>query len=490
MDFKKGLAFLLASLMVFSLFAACNPNTTPESSSGEESSLEETASQNETSETSKEETNESFSASESSSKEEGTSAKPEGSSSKPEGSSVKPENSSAKPEQSSAKPESSSSKPEISSQKPEISSLVKPEEPIVPGNKAYFYDIWEKELAYLASMQLDNGALPMTAAKNGNVTMNPYFADFAAMALLDAGKTYQAQVKKYIQWHMAHLNTAATDYNGVDGTIYDYTLVVDDGVVIKENININDQGKKQYDSTDSYAATFLEVCNKYVKATGDSALIKGYANEISRIISAMGATMDNDLTYAKPDYKVQYLMDNCEVYSGYLAAAELYETALSGVSGASAKAKEMRDTAKKVSDAIEDRMWNMVGKYYEPAVDRFGNSMYRFSWNNFYPSATAQLFPICFGLLSPDSARAQQLYRDFNAAFSTGEDKKTWEQISIPDAFFWGAIPHTAAMMGDKDRVTSYVTNYERAMKKHAYPLYNADIARVAMACYVMASQL
>ena len=29
-----------------------------------------------------------------------------------------------------------------------------------------------------------------------------------------------------MDWHFAHLNTAETDYNGVDGTIYDYTLTV------------------------------------------------------------------------------------------------------------------------------------------------------------------------------------------------------------------------------------------------------------------------
>ena len=49
-------------------------------------------------------------------------------------------------------------------------------------NIALFREVYETEMEWLASLQLDNGAIPMTPVKNGEVRMNPYFADFAALA--------------------------------------------------------------------------------------------------------------------------------------------------------------------------------------------------------------------------------------------------------------------------------------------------------------------
>ena len=40
--------------------------------------------------------------------------------------------------------------------------------------------------------------------------------------------------------------------------------------------------------------------------------------------------------------------------------------------------------------------------------------------------------------------------------------------------------------MNDKARVYTYMSHYQKAMKKHAYPLYNADAAKVCMAAQKM----
>lgn len=57
-----------------------------------------------------------------------------------------------------------------------------------------YKEIVEGETAWLASLQLDNGALPMTYAADGKLTLNPYFSDFAALAMLESDK-YLGQVK-------------------------------------------------------------------------------------------------------------------------------------------------------------------------------------------------------------------------------------------------------------------------------------------------------
>jgi len=350
---------------------------------------------------------------------------------------------------------------------------------------AMYQKIATEEAAWLASLQVDNGALLMTRGPNGNFTMNPYFADFAALALLGAGESYYENVRRYMDWHFAHLNTAETDYNGMDGTIYDYTITLSNGEVVSEEISINADGKKSYDSTDSYAATFLCVVAKYYEKTGDLAYLQANSQDLQRLLNPIRQTMHQGLTFAKPDYRIKYLMDNCEVYEGLVAAEKLY-TAL----GLTAFCDEAADLKKQIYDAIEEHMWMEEEGYYEVALGVNNDSAYAFTWTNFYPCATAQLFPIYCGLLAPTDARSIHLYNKFNEYFSTGERKATWEEMSTPDTFYWGALAYVAALMGDNARLETYMTLYLKVMNRHAYPLYNADAARVCMAAQLMLERL
>ena len=352
----------------------------------------------------------------------------------------------------------------------------KPESILTEEERAFYQNIVNTENAWLASQQLPNGALPMTYAKSGTLKICPYFSDFAALSMLNQPELYAENVKAYMDWHFAHLNTAATDYNGVDGTIYDYNVVVSNGNVVREEYI---GGKPSYDSTDSYAATFLEVVQKYVEKTGDKAYAIAHKDEIERIVNALYSTMVNGLTLAKPDYAIKYLMDNCEVYEGMVMAAKLYDEVLvpADASLAATRDKLVADAAL-VAQKIEEKMW--TGSYYHPALGRDDSVAYTFNWDNYYPSATAQTFPIMFGLISPESERALALYNKFC-------DNYDWENFNHPDTFYWGSNALTAAMMKDTARVKTYMEIYARvAMRNHAYPLYNSDAAKVAMAAYMM----
>ena len=338
---------------------------------------------------------------------------------------------------------------------------------------ARYQNIVDTENQWLADMQLSNGALPMTPIKDGTVKVTPYFADFTALALLNQPEKYAANVKAYMDWHFSHLNTAAQDHNGLDGTIYDYHITVEDGVVVKETI-LTDNGKNTYDSTDSYAATFLMVLQKYVEKTGDQAYILAHKAEIGRIAEVMFGTMVGDLTLAKPDYRVKYLMDNCEVYEGMLAGAKLYKDVLVPADQTQTlMLNRLEQGAAMVADGIEKKMWS--GSYYHPTLDADDSVAWEFTWSNFYPSATAQTFPIMHGLIATDSQRAQDLYAGFCNAYA-------WENMEIPDQYYWGSNVYLAAMMGDVERVSTYMALYERVMNRHLFPLYNADAAKVSMA--------
>lgn len=335
--------------------------------------------------------------------------------------------------------------------------------------------IFETETAWLASLQLENGAIPMTSAVNGKLTMNPYFADFAALALLDNHQKYADNVKKYIDWHFAHLNSAKNDYNRLDGTIYDYIITVENGAVVNEEIAIKED-KNSYDSSDSYAATFLMVLDKYQKVTGDTEFIVSKSEDIARITDVIFATLNMGLTYAKPDYKVKYLMDNCEVYDGILAAEPLFDNVICKNSEAyNMYLLKCKYASGWISQSIENTLWNADSGHYEAAVFINGEPAFQFSWAEYYPSATAQLFPIMHGLIDADSVRAVNLYNRFCEEYD-------WQGFDIPDDFYWGSNVYVASMMNDVDSVMEYMLNYSSLLIKHSYPLYNADAAKVAMA--------
>ena len=347
-------------------------------------------------------------------------------------------------------------------------------------NIELFEKIFQSEIEWLASLQLENGAIPMTYTPNGEVKVNPYFADFAALALLDKADTYSETVKKYMDWHFNHLNTAETDRNGLDATIYDYIITLENGKIIKEDIAIL-EGKESYDTTDSYAATFLMLLGKYYDKTGDSKYIIAHSSEIQRIVNAMFATYHKGLTMAKPDWTVKYLMDNCEVYEAVIVTEKLFDKVLC-VEDASLKPLQEKcaDAMVEIPEAIEDELWMPLAGHYKVGITKpLKITSDAFSWNTYYPAATSQMFPIIHGVIAPNTERANELYDRFCEAFD-------WENFDYPDMFYWGANLQAAVMMNDIERVVVYMTNYAELIDIHDYPLYNADAARVCLAANML----
>lgn len=343
-----------------------------------------------------------------------------------------------------------------------------------------FQTIFDSETAFLATLQLPNGAMPMTYSQNGELTVNPYFADFAALALLDKADLYADNVKMYMDWHFDHLNTADEDFNGLDGTIYDYKVTMKNGQIVEEKISTPEKADS-YDTTDSYAATFLTVVYKYFLKTQDSDYLVANARDLERITNVMFATLQNGLTYAKPNHLIKYLMDNCEVYEGFLASSRIFEElVLRGKTEYTAMRDKCGELSFTVRDNINTKLWNYVGNHYKTALIAFVDLPRKyFSWNIYYPQATSQLFPIICGVIDPSTDRAKHLYESFCNSFH-------WQAFEYPDDFYWGANVQAAAIMNDLESVTEYMENYLPLTRKHSWPLYNMDIARTAMAAKIM----
>lgn len=145
--------------------------------------------------------------------------------------------------------------------------------------------------------------------------VEPYFANLSVIGMLDHATDANLKVaQKWIEWYFEHLN--APDYNGLNGTIYVYYV----DIATRNNYT----SSKYYDSTDSYAGTFLTLLEKYIREGGDKKVLTMNKTKIKQIADAMLSTMDvNGLTLAKPDYAIKYLMDNSEVYEGLRSVAWL-----------------------------------------------------------------------------------------------------------------------------------------------------------------------
>ena len=377
----------------------------------------------------------------------------------------------------------------------------------IMNNARFYSNIVASEVKFIQNLMMSNGAIPknFAAVDNNFVAKDlpdidgipasvyttwkvgyviPYFSESAVLGILKvAPDKSKNTVEKFITWYLDSINDATSDAYGVDGTIYDLyvfqnptkpeqVVQLPARVVDAYKFTNPKDNNIDYDSTDSYAALLLRILSEYYHTYNDATVFENRKAEVDRVLNALFSTYVDkiDLTYAKPSYEVCYLMDNCEVYNGLLAGAEIYEKVYKD----NEKAKELSDYAVKVKDAIEKYMWNEEGQYYHSTIFTDGKPAFAMDWNEFYPHATAQLFPIMFGLIEPDSDKAVLLYDKFNEKFGLkGEAGKDWAALDKGDVYPWSTLAHVAGIVGDYERLDRFMTYLERKyLKTHTNAYY------------------
>ena len=192
----------------------------------------------------------------------------------------------------------------------------------------------------------------------------------------------------------------------------------------------------------------------------------------------MERTIDRDgLSFTKPDYLVKYLMDNAEVYAALGCMESLLERY--PVPDGKRILTRLRQRRTSLNERLEALLWNQGERRYETGADAKGKTLAFGGWQEFYPDATAQLFPILFGLLEPASQRAQEIYRRFCREHAWQE----MEHYATGNAsFYWGLVAYAGAKMGDEERVYQYMAVsythldvYKR--QGRAQPICRASIA-------------
>lgn len=236
----------------------------------------------------------------------------------------------------------------------------------------------------LRALQLPDGALPLGGGKK----LVPYFSCLAALGLVAAGETEAARL--YLRWHDAHREP--------DGTLFDGELT--------------DTGWRKLttrDSTDSYAAVYLEL----------AAALKETRFVAPTLAVLRRERQSNGLTVAKPDYPVCYTMDNVEVWRGF-------------------RAVEAGADAARTLAAIDKELWDERAQCYRLAVQPDGG-IHQADLMQWYPGQMAQLMAI--GWLLP-SERRRTLYQKLPRQLP---EKATTED-QLDRLVWWG---YAAQAMGD-----------------------------------------
>ncbi len=259
-------------------------------------------------------------------------------------------------------------------------------------------------LRVLRSCCLPDGGITMTSyGRDGNspIWIAPYFANHVALAMLVAHDREPntedvERVRKWIEWLVARQEPGGF-WMDCTGTRARY------------------QSNGFVDAHDSSAALFLLLVERYQRAGGTITTSMRSAAQAS-LKCILNVSDTDGLTWAKPDYKVKYLMDNIEVYAG-LKAGEIFFTRLNEADAAACatQAAKMAQRLPAYYEANDARLFAWV---LHPS------GSYESSLKDLYPHGLAQLFGVAFiQPMSDTFARVESTFSPETGPTATGSER-------------------------------------------------------------------
>jgi hypothetical protein len=227
------------------------------------------------------------------------------------------------------------------------------------------------------------GAIGMYPDPNGLTHIRPYQANLACLGLARAGvisgdPQYLNAVWNHLNWYASHMDA--------NGYVHDWDEV--NGAWTQAG----------YDSTDSYAATFLLAVRAAYRASGDATKVKNLGPGIQVAINAIHATQQSDgMTWSTPAYHVKYLEDQVEAYQGLISGESL--AAMLGLTSIAQSAQSYADS---MSSGLAT-LWNPSNNTYYGAKDESGN-LTPPDWSILSPDTTEEAWAVSFSVAKGSKA--------------------------------------------------------------------------------------
>ncbi len=309
------------------------------------------------------------------------------------------------------------------------------------------------QLSSFGGIRVGQGTAYVTASGLRYCRVSPYSANLAVRALLEVKAPQAVPVaERWMEWYFAHLNSQ----DAPDGIPCDHFYFPDGGgetTCVKPGdpflCNYND-------ATDSAAATFFSVLWAAYEAGTPLAELNTPERrlEIKKLADVLMKLQQPDgLFWAKADYRVKYLEDNCEVFAGLGALADL-ESNVSDDSKASAR---YRTAADRVQRAIFRELYDSRAQLFR--IAKFENgSCPPANLNTWYPDTQAQLWPVIFGVMAPTDSRARALSGAINNYWN-GRMHPGWadDPERVNQGWIEAGHAYGALLLGDSNQVRTWV---------------------------------
>lgn len=292
--------------------------------------------------------------------------------------------------------------------------------------------------------------------------VNPYSANLGVLGLLRTGVPECPRVAGlWIDWYFAHLNALSAP----DGVPCDHFYHADGGGETT-CVRPDDRSLCQFnDATDSAAATFFSVLWAARQAGVPATTLNqpGRKRQVESLADVLLKLQQTDgLCWAKSDYRVKYLEDNCEVFAGLNALADLERE----VFGDPIRSAYYGNAARRVRKGILKELYNPQTKLF--LVAQFEDDHRSATdLNHWYPDTQAQAWPCLFGVVSPADPRARVALAAVDSHWH-GDARPDWaaHPEQIDHGWIEAGSAYAALLAGETNRVRIYV----RAVKRLKFP--------------------
>lgn len=282
--------------------------------------------------------------------------------------------------------------------------------------------------------------------------VNPYSANLGVLGMLRTRAPGSVRVAGlWIDWYFAHLNAPSAP----DGVPCDHFYLAD-GKGETTCLKPGDHSLCHFnDATDSAAATFFSVLWAAHRAgISDAALNRlGRERQTERLAGVLLKLQQPDgLCWAKSDYRVKYLEDNCEVFAGLSALASLEQDVFSNQN----LSLFYETAARHVQAGILEQLYDPPTKLFFVAEFE-DNHRPSPDLNTWYPDTQAQSWPCLFGVIPPADSRIRAALAAVNTHWN-GSLRPDWatDPEQINRGWMEAGHAYTALLMGETNRVRIY----------------------------------